>query len=247
MGYWSHHDYHRLNVKDFVEEFCTWKPLKELISYASLGRDQAFVSVLFLTGGRVSEVLALKRENFEVRQAEGLAIVRNMKLLKRYKKLSEILDAEGNKRWITELVEAKRKPFPIMLREPLTPFLIEWLGQTEGLLFRSPYKLGFPLSRFWAYNLVRQIDKEIPLTLRRDLGLNKPFIKDGKRISDRLHLWLHWFRSQRASQLVSDYGYEVIDLIDFFSWERYDTALTYARKGWRGLASKMQIAQVAYA
>jgi hypothetical protein len=39
---------------------------------------------------------------------------------------------------------------------------------------------------------------------------------------------------------VLDYGYEVVDLIDYFTWEKYDTALRYAKKGWRGLAAKMQ-------
>jgi len=245
-GYWSFNKYYRLNVKDFIEEFCGWQPLKDLVGYASPDRDQGFIVALFLTGGRVSEVLALTRQNLEIRQAEGLIIVRNMNLLKRYKKLSESVDAQGKRRWVTERVEKKRKPFPIMMREPLTPILIEWLNKTQGLLFPSPYKLGFPLSRFWAYKLIRNLDNQISSELREDLGLNKPFVKDGKKISDRLHLWLHWFRSQRASQLVNDYGYEVIDLIDYFSWERYDTALTYARRGWKGLASKMQIAQVAY-
>ena len=66
--YWSFHEYHRLNVKDFVEMFCSWKALLELKSVAFKGRDQAFLAALFLTGGRVSEVLSLKHDNFEVRK-----------------------------------------------------------------------------------------------------------------------------------------------------------------------------------
>ena len=246
VGYWASHDYYRLNVKDFVEEFCGWTPLKQLCDYAVPGRDQAFLTTLFLTGGRVSEVLALQKQNFEVREAEGLILIRNMPLLKRYKKLSATLNAEGHKKWVTQRLIKTRKPFPIRLAEPLTPILTGWLGKSQGLLFPSPYRIGLPLTRFWAYHFIRTLDSQIPESLRENLGLNKPFIKDGVTISDRLHLWLHWFRSQRASQLVSDYGYEVIDLIDYFSWERYDTTLTYARKGWRGLAAKMQIAQVTY-
>jgi len=247
VGYWLNHDYYRLSVKDYVEEFCGWTALKQLIvDYATQGRDQAFLTTLFLTGGRVSEVLALQKTNFEVREPEGLILVRNMPLLKRYKKLSK--DEEG--KWITQKLVKTRKPFPIRLAEPLTPILLEWLEKNEGLLFPSPYKIGFPLSRHWAYHLIRVLDSQLPRDLKEELGLNKKFIKtvEGKQveIADVLHLWLHWFRSQRASQLVSDYGYEVIDLIDYFSWLRYDTALTYARKGWRGLAAKMQVAQVTY-
>ena len=246
VGYWSQNKYYRLNVKDYVEGFCGWKPLKELVGNVESERDQAFITDLFLTGGRVTEVLGLKHQNFDVREAERVIIVRGMKLLKRYKKLSETVDPEGKKHWTTQNLLKVRKPFPIVLMEPLTPILLQWLNRTEELLFPSLYKIGFPLSRFWAYKLIRRLDKAISNNLREDLGLNKPFIKEGKKISDRLHLWLHWFRSQRASQLVSDYGYEVIDLVDYFSWERYDTALTYARKGWRGLASKMLTAQVTY-
>jgi hypothetical protein len=46
--------------------------------------------------------------------------------------------------------------------------------------------------------------------------------------------------------LVSDYGYEAVDLIDYFSWEKYETALHYAKKGWRGLAAKMLPAKTTY-
>jgi integrase len=245
-GYWSHNKYYRLNVKDYVESFCGWDPLKQLVSYAGNQRNQAFISSLFLTGGRVSEVLSLKRQNFEIRQAEGIIIVRNMKLLKRYRKVKEV-KVNGQKKWITEKLFKTRNPFPISTHEPLTPMLLEWLNQTEDYLFPSPYKIEKPLSRFWAYKLIRKIDKTIPQKLREQLGLNKPFIVNGKKISDTIHLWLHYFRSQRASQLVSDYGYEVIDLIDYFSWEKYETAFRYAKQGWKGLASKMKIAQVRHA
>jgi len=246
-GYWSFNVYHRLNVKDYVEDFCGWKALKELTSYGGSERNQAFISTLFLTGGRVSEVLALTSQNFEVRQPQGIIIVRGMKLLKRYKKLSETVDSEGRKHWITKSLSKTRKSFPILIREPLTPILLEWLEQNESLLFPSPYKLRKPLSRSWAYKLIRRLDKRIPESLREQLGLNQPFIVEGKKISDTIHLWLHYFRSERASQLVSDYGYEVIDLVDFFSWEKPETALRYAKKGWRGLAAKMLTTQITYA
>ena len=257
VGYWSQNKYYRLNVKDYVEGFCGWKPLKDLIEHLESGRNQSFGSSLFLTGGRITEVLPLKFQNFDVRESEHVIIVRNMKLAKRYKKISETVDLEGKKHWVTRKLLTVRKNFPIMLSEPLTPILLQWLDEVgpkteeeqamgDILLFPSPYKPNHALSRSWAYKLIRNLDKDIPNDLREQLGLNKPFWKEGKKISDTIHLWLHWFRSQRASQLVSDYDFEVLDLIDFFTWERTETAVIYARRGWRGLASKMVTAHTHY-
>jgi len=245
IGYWSHNKYYRMNVEELVTEFCGWKPLTDLISYAQEGRDQAFLTALFQTGGRVSEVLALMKRNFMIRSVEGVVVVTDMILLKRYKKLSEYVDSEGSRKWETEKLLTKRKQFPIKIAEPLTPILLKWLDHYENLLFPSPYKLG-PLSRWWAYKLVRHLDKVIPEKLRTQLDLNKPLIKNGKEVKHKLNLWLHWFRSQRASQLVDNYNYEVLDLVDYFSWKKQDTALIYARRGWRGLASKMQATQITY-
>jgi len=93
--------------------------------------------------------------------------------------------------------------------------------------------------------MIRELDAKLPNGLRERLGINKPFIIEGEKIAPTIHLWLHWFRSQRASQLVENYNYATEDLIDWFSWEHYKTALTYAKRGWRGLASKM-VALAAY-
>lgn len=229
-----------------MEEFCGWTPLLELINHASTLRDKAFLTTLFQTGGRVSEVLALTTQNFIPAESEGVIIVRDMVLLKRYKKLEETTDEEGKKCWITEKLQTKRRQFPIVLAEPLTPVLLEWLENTGSLLFPSPYKLGYALTRFWGYKLVRRLDEEISRRLKDELGLNRPFLIGDRKVSSTLHLWLQWFRSQRDSQLVRDYGFEVIDLIKYFSWEKYETALHYAQKGWKDLASKMQSRKVSY-
>jgi len=239
-----------MNVKDLVEEFCGWTALKELMAIIFDERLRAFLSALFLTGGRVSEVLSLIPGNFELRKADGVILVRNMKLLKRYRK---IVKEDGSKGWKTERLDKTRKTFPIMLNEPFVSILLEWRNESKGLLFPSPSRRDddknvLPLTRFWAYNNIRKIDSRLPKELRTSLGLNRPLMvsEEGKvvKVKNQLNLWLHWFRSQRASQLVSDYGYEVIDLVDYFSWESYETALRYARKGWRGLANKMQTSKV---
>jgi len=242
IGYWATHPYIRLNVRDYSEEWVGYTPLLELIEYAGSPREQAFLSALFLTGGRVSEVLSLRKNMFEIRKRERVIVVRNMPLLKRYRKIEETKDEQGKRKWITEKLVKTRKPFPILLSEPLTPILLSWIeaiSEEDGLLFPSPYKIGQPLTRYWAYYTIRRLDMAVSPELRQKLGLNKPFIVDGVKVKDNIHLWLHFFRSQRACCLVSEFGFQLHDLIDYFSWEHIQTAMDYAKKGWRGLAEKM--------
>jgi hypothetical protein len=243
VGYWATHKYHRLNVKEYSEEWVGYDSMSKLVDILEGKRERAFLSTLFLTGGRVTEVLSLGKNNFEVRKNEGLIIVRGMKLLKRYRKVEEKRDSTGTK-WITERLDEARKPFPILLNEPMVPIMLAWLEASKGeLLFPSPYKKeeNRPLSRAWAYGLIRNLDKMIDPGLRAKLGLDRPFIVKGEKIRDRIHLWLHWVRSQRACCLVSEYGFRLEDLIDWFTWEHIDTAMNYAKKGWRGLAEKMLV------
>jgi integrase len=252
QGYWATHEYYRLNVKDFVEEFVGWTAIMQLFGMLYDKRDKSFFAYLFLTGGRATEVLALRKSNFEVRPDKNAVLVRNMKLLKRYKKISELVKADGSKGWVTEKLVKFRKTFPIMLNEPLTPILLEWVESQDDLLFPSPRGVNdkgeaLPLTRGWAYKLIRWVDNLLPEGLRESLRLNIPFISsNGVKVNDSIHLWLHWFRSQRASQLVNDYGYEVLDLMNYFSWEKAETAIHYARRGWVGLAEKMESTKISY-
>ena len=238
-------EYHRLSVSEFVESFCGWAALTELVGMAKSERDRAFLAALFLTGGRAREALSLSKSNFEIREADGLILVRNMPLEKRYKKVEQITKADGSLGWRTEKMLKFRKPFPIVLKEPLAPVLTGWIEKSSGPLFPSPYKPESPLSRHWAYHMIRELDEDLPVSLRERLGVNRPFVAEGVKLAPHIHLWTHWFRSQRASQLVENYNYATEELIDYFSWEHYKTALTYAKRGWRGLAAKMQ-SPVAY-
>ena len=241
VGYWRLHQYKRLSVEDYVEGWVGWGPLTELFEYAEKlygKREKAFLTICFLTGGRLGEVLALRKSNFDVREEEDLIIVRGMPLFKRYKKVESYIDAEGKQRWITERLQKTRKPFPILLSEPPTPTLLEWLETVpdeNGLLFPSPYKPGEPLTRFWAYKLIRSLDKQIPYSLREKLGLT---------YASNLHLWPHWIRAERACCLVAEFDFRLEDLLDYFNWKHLKTAKFYAKKGWRGLAEKMRASKI---
>lgn len=212
-GWWGTHDYSRRAVSRDVEEFCGWGTLLRIVAACETPLEKAFISTLFSTGSRVSECLHLESHHFEEIPEEGLIIVRGAPLLKRYKKIEE-LPGGG---WETEGVEATRRPFPLILQEPLTPIVADWVKEAHGYLFPSFRRPGKPLSRAWAY---------------------KRIIALGDRCG--VPTWPHWYRSQRASQLVADYSFELLDLLDFFSWDKIDTALTYTRRGPWGLAKKMR-------
>jgi hypothetical protein len=215
----------------------------------------------------------LKKYNFTVLPDEGIVKVTQMRLLKRYEKLDGYVDAEGKNRWHTQKLVKFRKTFTIQRREPFTPILEECLKQVNGPevhLLTSPYAHSrryvkkhlpsqevkthaadvngqVPYTPEWAYLNIREVNRRASRDLKERLGLMKPFINDkGVKISDEIHLWLHWFRSQRASQLVNDYGFEVMDLVNYFDWKDVETAIRYAKKGWRGLTEKMNKAHVQY-
>ncbi len=150
---------------------------------------------------------------FSVEEEPGVLVVRDMPLSKRYLKLG-VKPGGG---WETVSVEAVRRPFPILLCEPPASILRNWVERHTGLLFKSPRSVGRPLSRAWAYKLTQRLEEVTGVGC-----------------------WPHAFRGWRASQLVSDYGFQVLDLVDFFSWRKVDMAVHYSRRGWVGLLGRMR-------
>ena len=134
-----------------IESFCGWDYLLNLVDKCGWLRDKALISTLFETGGRVSEVLKLKAENFEVK--DKFIIVKGMPVLKRYRKTGEYVNEDGKTKWITKKTMGYRT-FPIPLKEPLVPYMIEWLDYVKnGQLFR--------ISRVQVYRILRKIDSDI--------------------------------------------------------------------------------------
>jgi len=225
-GYWSTHEYHRMAVTN-LQGWLGWTPFMKLVGLSKGSRERAFICASFATGGRITEVLALRKSNFEVLKDQGIVLIKGMALKKRYRKVEAITKEDGSKGWLTEPVLKSRAAFPIVMAEPTTGIVLDWLGGIQDLLFESPYRDG-PLSRFWGYNVLRELDRGIDPRLREELGLTKG-----------MHLWPHMLRSLRASQLNEDYSLGLEELLSFYSWESLVTARRYARKSWRSLASLM--------
>jgi len=120
-------------------------------------------------------------------------------------------------------------------------------------------------SASWAYRLIRKVNDKLPeyyaqylknhhrdpgqaealaMNLKRRLGLLKKWYdENGDLISNELHIWLHWFRSMRASELRQDYRFDSLELRDWFSWETTATAEKYCRQGGSALVAKMSMAR----
>jgi len=238
--------YHRLNVYDYVLEFCGWEPLEELLKYTNSPTQTRYTLCLIKSGGRAGEVLGLNRENFVIQKRQKHIIIQNMKLEKRYGTHKDPITKKALHRpdgkLDTYTINAIRKPFPILLEEPLTTELLTYVNEIhEGDLFSSTYKLRKPLTVSWGYKFIRKLNNEIPRSLFNQLGLNQPFRDKvtGNTIADTIHLWQHWFRSQRASQLKAEYDFKESDLMEFFGWIDYQTAIHYSRLGATNLAAKM--------
>jgi hypothetical protein len=102
----------------------------------------------------------------------------------------------------------------------------------------------------------------LPEDLKESLGLKQPLLdlvtgkevgfwdvdENGKKclVKGEIHLWVHWMRSQRASQLRHDYGFKVEELVEYFKWTDLETALIYAHMGTQDLTDKMSKAKVDY-
>ncbi len=200
-GYWSNHKYKRRSVES-IKSFCGWPYLEKLSVTCKNERDSALISLLFSTGGRISEVLKLKKDNFRIDEKHIILVA--MPVLKRYKKIGLIEMANGKKKWRTKK-EIGYRTFPIRIDEPLVKYFVNYVDAKKKNIFK--------IGRIRAYQIITELEPDI---------------------------YPHWFRSQRASQLAFEYGFQEHDLIEYFMWRNYLTAFRYSRMGWKGLASKME-------
>lgn len=197
-------------VKEDVREFCGYDFLIKIIEVARFPMLQALIVLLFETGGRVNEVLKLRKSNFSSKDKyEEITI----SVSKRYKKVGKVADAskKSGYRWITERLSDFRT-IPILKTSPLLSHVQNYLKTLDG------DSLLFPITRQTAFYRIRDV---------------------GRQIDPDLELYPHWFRAQKASQLASEYGFDIYDLKQFFRWIDDNMAEFYASLGAKGLAKKM--------
>jgi hypothetical protein len=114
-----------------------------------------------------------------------------------------------------------------------------------------------PLSKVWAYKKLREVNDKLPGFLKQKLGLYHLWLDEdgeeivwvdsnGRKHSGEIHLWCHWARSQKASQMCHDYGMILEDVKLYFKWEDFKTAERYAHIGKEAIEKKMFDKPVVY-
>lgn len=177
--YWKEHghEYERKSVERDVRSFCGWALLIQIIEECErtvyrvspkwpqdkkeeylrnlIKRDQALIATCFLTGGRIIEILRLRKMHFST--SEQFIRVTGMETVKRYKK-----DKTSGE---TSPVYTDRGRFSIPMDELLVPFMMKWVEETEDYLFPSPSKTRDHITTVRAYQIVRGIGNRLGLHL----------------------------------------------------------------------------------
>ena len=166
IGYWKNHQLVKPSMIKNVTHYCGTKFLEELIQkcditpyvndqYYLRKRDKALISTLFLTGGRISEILMLKKENFDFDNEEAnrnnAFIVRDMGLLKHR-------IGTGKPRRVT-------RTFPIWNDDPLVQYLVEWLGEVKEYLFHLKGYTKDYMKRGRAWQIISNLGKSMDIPI----------------------------------------------------------------------------------
>lgn len=240
-AWWDKHEYKRRSVERDVDTFCGWETLTEIVQVVNREILQDLIVCSFKVAGRITETLNLRREMFEFHPENNQVIIRKFRVLKRYKKVDSYIecgrcgeynnkfDVEckdcganlihgGKRHYITEPIVFYRKPFTFPYDEKLNEFLFRRVEQTDDFLFVNP-DTDKPYSRQWAYEQM------------------KPF---GYQVGLGHHLYTHWFRAERLSQLGEEYSMDELELKNFTAITKSETISKYAKK-YKSYAEKMGI------
>ena len=147
-----------------------------------------------------------------------------------------VKDEWRKRRYVTTPELQIRQPFPIPLYEPLTPYLVSWLEETKDFLFPTEhniprYRVGKDGKPIPILETNKGVEALIKTPAKTDevggLGVNRRMWIHPVRayqivrgVGERLntHIWDHWFRAQRASQLAEEYEFTTDHLNRFFGW-----------------------------
>lgn len=246
----------RWNLND-VKRFVGFEFLEAMMNSTTDIRERALLAALYLTGGRASEILKLKKGDFSPysEDPDNFVCV-EMLVAKRYKKIQRekvtkwMCDGHCKRRWdieptpeereihniieyqgwVTEVTPSSRE-FVIHRKEIFASELISYVNSLKDFNEKL-----FNYSYIEEYNIAVKAGKNASEALKNT---------QDERLKSQLpiHTPPHWFRAQRASYLGSKGGYNDRNLAEYFKWESLDMALRYSKGGLREMADKLTNAQ----
>lgn len=240
-GYWNDRSFHRRSIEDLeVRSFCGMQIFYDMIEAAEnkdryspyeypycSERDKALLSCLFETGGRELEVAMLRKEMFDV--DEEFVIVRDMPLVKRYKRTKLTDKATGEVIVVTKSIKDFRT-LTFKRDEPLAEFVVQWIDQVEDYLFPSRRNGKFPHLH---PTRIYQIIDDLSLVAGHNQQIidreGNLIMRNGEPVT-RGAMWPHRIRSERASYLGSVLKWNLEKIMRFFGWKTTEIAMRYAHK-----------------
>lgn len=202
----------------------------------------ALVSILYLTGGRISEILQPKlhvqRKHVDrtgnIKQYEyNYDPEQGLKFGDLAFEPSDVDRKEGDPQWliIRKVVVKKRAPFNVSLEIART-------DDEEDLYFPLVKVIGDYLAAQW------NITGEEGFKQHANVHMFAFNRDTGQKILRSHCLTAHYFRHLRASHLMRYHAFSPADLKVFFSWTSETMALRYARSDRSAIRSKMRILKV---
>lgn len=200
-----------LDPKDLFNIICKINKLNTLKRWDLT----ALSSLLYLTGARISEALALRKRDFRI--DENGTYLFNLRTLK------------------AKIYPIREIPiFPNKTDAPFFDIVKAWLDQNldsksdEDFLFpfRTRFSVNDYLKNVW-------IDSLVQLDVASRTWIEKPF---------RLHP--HYFRHCRFSHLASIFQYTELELMKFAGWSSTKPAIFYVKLSYKDLLRKMIMPEV---
>jgi integrase len=212
-----------------------WDTIGYLLAYAPSDEHRNAMTVLLLTGCRISEALLLKPTDFDFSDSRWIK-VNNIAVLKHWKYAKENGeripndDLKKNSEWKTEKTSISRS-FRIIRKGNFLTFKLEKIidqAQANGWGYVFPKKEIFgssidphnSMSRTALYKLIRDVDthKIINVTLKD---------KDDNEFGTCSGIWPHLLRSWCASYLVDVLGCDAYKVRKFFEWSSLEMSVQY--------------------
>jgi len=186
--------YKERGIEKDIEAFCGWRFLLRLVEASPTLFDRFLISGLFLTGCRVSELIRLRRRNFNLDFHPEIIAVEHVPVIKRYSRKKK------------QRYEAYRS-FPIKIDEPLVSYFLEGLRHVKDKLY--------PVSRTTVFLRVRKVGRilnsEIPFSNIHSSQLYPHWFRsqrarqlrhDYKFTDEELRDWFGWKYSENRMPAV---------------------------------------------